>query len=135
LTKEKRKDIIEGMVSIEIRRLISTAAREGKSVAWMADAYKVPNRTIRGLLAHERRTGSMEPDTKKCGKKPALDGATLEQMKGLLKEKPDISLEEIKAEMGLEICISAIDKIINHKLKLRLKKKHYTRKSGIRRQG
>ena len=77
----------------------------------MTEVYEVPERTIRGLLKHEEETGSME-EKKKSGRPPALEAGGLEQMKNIINEQNDITLEEIKEKMGLSISLAAICKIV-----------------------
>jgi transposase len=43
---------------------------KGISVKQMAEVYQVPERTIEGLLAHERETGTMGVDTSMFPDKP-----------------------------------------------------------------
>jgi transposase len=74
----------------------------------MVKVYQVPERTIQGLLAHERETGTMGVDTSRNGRQPAVDDAGLAKMKKIIEDQPDIPLEEIKEKTGLSICISAI---------------------------
>jgi transposase len=50
------------------------------SIKQMAEVYQVPERTIHGLLAHERDTGTMGVDTSRNGRPPALDDAGLTKM-------------------------------------------------------
>ena len=50
-------------------------------------------------------------------------------MRALILSKPDITLEEIKEEMKLEIGITAISTIVRNKLGFRFKKRQYTLQS------
>lgn len=120
------------MISQEKRKLISDAHKEGMSVKEMSRVYRVPERSIRGLLIHERKTGSMEVDTSTWGRPSALDEGELEKMKALIEERPDITLEEIKEAMGLSICISAICRIVRNKLGFTYKKNFARKRAGQR---
>ena len=59
------------------------------------------------------------------GRKPALTPQALEEIKNLILAQPDITLEEIKEEMQLDICLSAIHRIIKGKLGFTYKKRQY----------
>jgi transposase len=121
------------MVSKERRYLISEAHKDGMSAKEMARVYRVPERTVRRLLEHEKKTGSMEANTKNCGRPPALSGEELELMRKIIEEQPDITLEEIKTLMQLTISLSAICRIIKNKLKFTYKKKRSTQANGTAR--
>lgn len=73
----------------------------------------------------------MDANTDKCGRPAALNGNELEQMRQLILDNPDITLEEIKEEMQLDICVSAIHRIIKGKLGFTYKKRQYTPASEI----
>jgi transposase len=120
------------MVSQEKRSLISEAKKDGMSVKEMARVYRVPERTIRGLLKHEQDTGSMDANTGKCGRPPAVSGEGLELMRKIIEEQPDITLEEIKGKMNLSICLSAICRIIRNKLGFTYKKNFTRKRAGQR---
>jgi transposase len=117
------------MISIEIREIISKANKRGIKVKEISRLLDIGERTIRNLLKHERETGSMAPLPHK-GRKPALDACGLERLKALLEEKKDITLEEIEKEMGLTIDISALSRIIHHKLGYNYKKKPSCQRAG-----
>jgi transposase len=114
------------MTSAEVRGLISKAHRDGMPVQEMVTAYRVSKSTIYKLLAQEKTEGEMRSRTDKCGRPPAVSENELEQMKNLIVERPDITLEEIKETMHLEICLSAIHRIIRNKLGFTYKKRQYT---------
>ena len=59
------------------------------------------------------------------GRKPALTTGKLDELKGLILAQPDITLEEIKEKMQLDICLSAIHRIIKGKLGFTYKKRQY----------
>ena len=117
------------MVKIEIRKLISDAYKNGKRISELVEIFQIPERTICGLLKHERETGSMEPSNQNCGRPPALTNAELEEMKKIVEGQNDITLEELKEKMHLSICISAISRILRFKLGFNYKKKRWSRQS------
>jgi transposase len=119
------------MTSTEKRDLISKGHQNGMSVREMARVYFLPERTIRGLLQHERKTGSMQPITSRWGRPPALDTAGYERVKALIEKQPDITLQEIKDTLGLSLSLSALCRIIKYKMGFNYKKKACMRVSGI----
>jgi hypothetical protein len=60
-----------------------------------------------------------------------LTDEMLEKIEEKIGEQPDITLEDLKAELSLPVCISALCRTINNKLKLPLKKRHSARKTRI----
>jgi transposase len=117
---------------MELRKIISDDYKNGVPVSEMSEALEIPIRTIDNLLKHERDTGSMAPMPHK-GRKPALDENGLKRLRALINEKPDITLKEIEDEMELTIDISALSRIIHHKLGYTFKKKPSTHENGTRR--
>ena len=113
------------MTSVEVRELISNAHNEGMPVSDMVKAYRVSKSTIYKLLAQEKNEGAMKAHTDHCGRPPAVNPEGLEQMTNLILMRPDITLEEIKEELQLSICVSAIHRIIRNKLGFLYKKRQY----------
>jgi transposase len=120
------------MVSLEKRELISKANKRGTSIKDMSENYDVPQRTIYGLLAHERKTGSMEPLVDNCGRNPEFSPQDMEKLKGIIEEKNDVTLEEMKAQMDTTLCISALSRIVKHKLGFNFKKNFARERAGHR---
>jgi len=118
------------MTDLVIRNLISKANKNGMAVKDMAKAYDIPERTIRDLLRHERVTGSMQPDTHKCGRHPELTEQGLQRLEKLIEDEPDITLSEMKKRLGLSIGESEICTIVKHKLGFSYKKKRSSPASG-----
>ena len=58
-----------------------------------------------------------------------MDKAELEKMKNLIEGRPDITREAIKTAMGLNVCLSAISRMIRNKRGFTYKKL-YTRVNG-----
>ena len=113
------------MVDISVRKLIVQSYADGMSATEIARVYRVARKTVYNLVAHEKRSGKLEADMGKVGRKAALDESGLEQMRELILGVPDITLEGIKDSMGLDICLSAIHRIIHKKLGFTYKKRQY----------
>lgn len=113
------------MIHAEVRKKIVEARKNGLKIGEICRAYGVGKTAVFRLLKQERETGDISPRTHLRGRKPAMDENGLQQLRELLDSQPDITLEEIKEKMGLSISISAISKIIRHKLHYTLKKRRY----------
>ena len=114
------------MIHMEVRKKILKARSSGLKIAEISRAYLVSESAISRLLRLERDTGSIAPRTNLRGRKPSLSSAQLEEMRELIIAQPDITLEEIRETMGLEIKKSRISVIVREKLGFRYKKRRYT---------
>ena len=107
------------MISVEIRKLIVSARKDGMKLKDIEKAYHVKKSSVYSFLNLNKETGDVLPRTHNSGRKPTLDENGLKRLENLLQERPDITLEEIKEEMDLPIGISAISMIITQKLQYR----------------
>jgi transposase len=114
---------------MEVRKKIVAARKKGLKITEISRAYNVSETAVLRLLKRERETGDITPRTHMRGRKPTLDAAGKEKMRELILNRPDITLEEIKEEMKLEIGVTAISAIVRNKLGFRFKKRRYTHQS------
>lgn len=113
------------MIHMEVRKKIVAARKSGLKIKEISRAYNVSETAVLRLLKRERETGDITPRTHLRGRKPTVDASGKEAMRALILSKPDITLEEIKEEMNLEIGITAISAIVRNKLGFRFKKRRY----------
>ena len=106
----------------DIRTRVITKHKAGKTVEEIANELSVSLRFVYEMLRLYKITGSVEAKTATGGRKPYLNEERLEQIAVLVQESPDLTLEEIKEELSLDISISVICDAINKKLKLNMKK-------------
>lgn len=116
---------------MEVRKNIVEAWKNGVKIVEISKAYGVSASAINRLFKQVRETGDMEPKTYLRGRKPTLTEGDLQVMRELILSRPDITLEEIKREMGLAIGVSAISYIVRDKLGFRYKKRQYMPVSEI----
>lgn len=114
------------MLHIEVRKKIIEARRNGLQIKEICNAYNVGASAVFRLLRQERETGDITPKTHLRGRKPSLDEQGMTRLRELLDTRKDITLAEIKEELGLSISLAAISKIIRNKLGYRYKKRQYT---------
>lgn len=108
--------------SNDLRKRIIEAKERGQSVKEIEENFSVKKSMIYNLLNLFKETGKYEPRTRNAGRKPKLNEEQLEQIKELIIKESDIQLDDIKDKLNLPICISALCRIINNKLKLVRKK-------------
>jgi transposase len=119
------------MTSIEKREMIIQAREDGMKIEEIVRVYHVGRSTVYDLLNLAKETGDIRPRPHEYGRKPSLDQERMEELRHLLDERCDITLSEIIEEMKLEICISALSRIIRNKLNYHFKKRRYMPVSEI----
>jgi transposase len=119
------------MTSSPIRKKIVADYAGGKGASAIAQKYGVSRKTVYNLVELQQNSGSLCARMETVGRKPALTAEGLEEMRSLILAQPDITLEEIKEEMQLDICLSAIHRIIKGKLGFTYKKRQYMPANGI----
>jgi transposase len=117
-------------LSNDLRKRIIESAEKGHTIAKIAQEKNVSQSVVYKLLARYRQTGSYAPRPLNNGRKPALSSEQLEAIKKKYQEQPDATLQEVKDELGLPVCISALCRIVNNKLGLRRKKNGARRRAG-----
>jgi len=113
------------MISIEVRKLIVSARKNGMGLKEIEKTFQVKKTAVYNLFQLEEETGSVEPRPHARGRKPALDEEAMKCLEQLILAQPDITLQEIKDKMNLQISLVAISKIIRNKLHYRFKKRQY----------
>lgn len=114
------------MLHIEVRKKIVEARKQGLKIAKICRAYHVGKSAVFSLLKQERDTGDITPKTHLRGRKPGMGAAEILKLKELIDGRPDITLAEIKEEMGLFISLVALHNTIHKKLNYQYKKRQYT---------
>jgi transposase len=108
--------------SIDLRKRVIQKHKEGKSVPEIEKELSVKKTFVYNMLKLYKETGSVEAKPATGGRKPSITDEILSQIKALVLETPDITLQEIKDELGLTVSLSVICDAINKKLNLRYKK-------------
>jgi transposase len=103
-------------------RIIDAIERGEESWRQIASRFVVSLSCVIRLVQRYRQTGAVAPKPHGGGREPALDSAQLETLRGLVKERPDATLEELRAALGVSCSTMAIVRALK-RLKLPLKKK------------
>ncbi len=86
--------------SIDLRQRIVDAHHRGEgSVRELAERFVVSPNTVQNYLNLERRTGSVAPRPHGGGPEPKLGDAGVQQVRTLLEEKNDRTLDELGKEL------------------------------------
>ena len=110
------------MLHNETRKLLIEAVEKTHNVQEVADCYSVNRSTVYRLKKRWEETGSLEVRTSSRGRKPALSPEELESIDQLVKNKSDITLQEIIDTLHLTVSIETVRKALL-KLGYRRKKK------------
>ena len=95
----------------------------------LAKRFKVSKEFIFSLLKREKETGTISPKPYSKGRNPSIKVEGENFIRELLKEKPDLILEEICIEYNknfeLSVTRSTIDRTLT-RMNITRKKKHYS---------
>ena len=111
-------------LEIDLRRRIVRAcdAKEGTQ-AQIARMFGITPQCLSKLLKRRRETGSVAPAPHGGGHPPAYAGAKLEQLRELVKEQPDATLEELRERTKVACGLTAVHNALK-RLNPRYKKSH-----------
>jgi transposase len=109
-------------LSMDLRKRIIEARERGDTFAKIAREKGVTERAVYNLVSLYKETGSYAPRPRNDGRKSLLSDDTKAKITAKITEQPDITLDEIIEEFKLEICRSALSKIVRFKLGFDYKK-------------
>jgi transposase len=86
--------------STDLRERIVDAYHKAEgSVRELAERFKVAPKTVQNYLNRKRETGSVEPRPHGGGPAPKLDDAGVQELRAVVEEKNDRTLDEIANEL------------------------------------
>ena len=100
------------MLHNEARKLLIEALEKKHKVQEVADCYSVNRSTVYRLKKRWKETGSFESRTFLRGRKPALSPEKLASIDQLVKDKPDVTLQEIVDTLHLTVSIETVRKAL-----------------------
>jgi transposase len=84
--------------------------------------------TVCEIIKRYKETGSIAPSPLNNGRPPKMTPQNMADLEAAVQAQPDITLEELKEQLNLPICISRICRILNGVLDLPRKKNSFSRK-------
>jgi transposase len=100
-------------ISMDLRKRILKAYDRGDaSREQVARRFEVSLGMVKKLIQQRRHTGSIAPLHHRSGRKPVILDSHRREMRLLLAKQPDLTLEEIRARLGLECTIQAIHYVL-----------------------
>lgn len=90
------------------QRILSAYDRGDATRDQIARRFEVSLGMVKKLIHQRRHTGCIEPRHRNSGRKPKILDSHKREMKALLREKSDLTLEELRSKLGLDCTIQAI---------------------------
>jgi len=111
-------------ISLDLRqRIIDAYDRREGTRADLAKRFSVSLGMVAKLLHQRHKTGDIAPRHRFSGRKPKLLGEHRRRLRALLAKKPDLTLHELRSELGVDCTIQAIHYVLAD-LGLTYKKRH-----------
>lgn len=115
-----------GTLSNDLRERIVAAYDRGDGTReQIAERYNVSLGMVKKLLQQRRRTGDIAPRHRFSGAKPKITPRHQQQLKRLVRENPDMTLEELQDAIDVDCTPQAIHYVLE-KMDLSLKKRRST---------
>ena len=100
-------------ISLDLRQRILTSYDQGEGTREdLAKRYRVSLGMVAKLLHQRRWTGDIAPRHQFSGRKPKLIGEHRRQLRALLQKKPDATLREMQAALGVACTLPAIHYVL-----------------------
>jgi transposase len=104
-------------------RILSSYDQKEGTREEIARRYRVSLGLVKKLLQQRRRTGDIAAQHHRSGRKPTILPSHHRQMRTLLGQKPDLTLDELRQTVGLKCTLPAIHYVLE-KMGLTYKKRH-----------
>jgi transposase len=106
--------------SLDLRTRILADGDRGLSTRAVATKYAVSESWVRRLKQRRRQTGEITPRPRRP--RPPLLTPHLDRLRGLVAAHPDATLEELRALLGVAVCLATLWAAVR-RLGLTVKKK------------
>jgi transposase len=93
--------------SLDLRVRVLADYDLGVGPAELARKYSVSERWIYLLVSRRQHIGTIEPLYSKPGPKPKL-APHLEQLQTLVQQRPDATLEELRQQLPVSVCLTTV---------------------------
>jgi len=95
--------------SSDLRERIAAAVdHHDGSIRSIARAFRVSTSFVVRLLQRRRAAGTLDPEPHRGGRPPALGPGDLERLAGLVRERPDATLEQLRQRVGFTCRLKAL---------------------------
>jgi len=111
------------MIHYEVRKRIIEAWARGIEVKELQAAYGCGKTAIYNLIAQKKETGDVALHLSTRGRKSKISNGDLQRIDALIKEKADVTLNEMIDELGLPMSESRMSRIVRERLGYTFKKR------------
>src|SRR5205809_3775871 len=110
-------------LSLDLReRILDCYDKKEGTRPEIAHRYRVSLGMVKKLVQQRRRTGDIRPRHRFSGRKPMILNTHQSHMRALLRQKPDLTLKEVRRAAGLNCTLQAIHYVLQ-KMGLTYKKR------------
>jgi transposase len=114
-------------LSVDLReRILAAYDRGERTRVQIAARYDVSEGMVKKLLQQRRRTGDIAPRHRFSGAKPKITPARQQHLRRLIRDNPDMTLEELRDAIGVACTPQAVHYVLQ-KMGLPLKKRRSDR--------
>ena len=100
-------------LSLDLRkRILDAYDQGGVSQQRVAERFSVSHGMVKKLVRQRREIGEIGPQVYKCGAKPKITPDHRETLRKLLAQEPDLTLEELRKNLGVSCTIQAIHYVL-----------------------
>lgn len=118
-------------LSMDLRERILDAYDAGEGTRWaIAQRFRVSLGMVKKLLQQRRNTGDIAPRHKLAGRKPKITADHRQRLEDLVRQNPDLTLEELREALSLACSLTAIHYVLES-MGLSLKKRRSLPQSKI----
>lgn len=100
------------MLNNEVRKLLVEGYEAAHNAKEIAKIFHVNKYTVYHLEELKRKTGSVELQTWRRGRKALLNSEDKARIAQCITNNPTISLEELRAQLGLKVSISTMSRVV-----------------------
>jgi transposase len=98
---------------MDLRERIVSAHENGEgSHATLAQRFAVSKALVGKLVRQKSQLGTLEPQVHLRGRKPAIQGKKLEELREHVAQHPDATLAERIAALGVDCCVNTMWKTL-----------------------
>jgi transposase len=100
-------------ISVDLRQRILKAYDRGDTTReQVASRFEVSLGMVKKLIQQRRHSGDIAPRHHRSGRKPIILDSHRRELRSLVSKQPDLTLEEIRARLGLACTIQAIHYVL-----------------------
>jgi transposase len=94
--------------SMDLRKRVIEACDQGQTIAQVAERFAVSTSFVEKLQQRRRESGTLDPKPHGGGRQPLLSLEHDDILRTLLAAKPDTTLVELRAKLGVKVHLSSL---------------------------